>query len=76
LNWRENGWRKDLGSARHVVSAGISAAWATNMVLAGLIKLDILGVGSALDSCPEFIRVKSRLDPFQKFFLIINEKEK
>jgi hypothetical protein len=46
------------------------------MVLAGLIKLDILGVGSALDSCPEFIRVKSRLDPFQKFFLIINEKEK
>ncbi|MDL1979419.1 MAG: hypothetical protein LWX52_15240 [Deltaproteobacteria bacterium] len=73
MNRRKNGWRKDLGSARHVVSAGISAAWATNMVLAGFIKLDILGVGSALDSCPEFIRVKSRLDPFPDTLMNVME---
>jgi len=42
LNWHGNGWRQNPHSARNVVSARISAAWATNRDLTGLIKLDIL----------------------------------
>ena len=36
------GWRQNLRSARYVVSARISATWATNRDLTGLIKLDVL----------------------------------